>query len=126
MALQENGKAGARGLSLEQILADLKREYLAGIPSRVATIREHLSLGDAAVLEEDFHKIKGTGMTYGVPELSKIGELGETICRDRQQQITLAVPVLLDLISSIHESRSRQQTFDLTADPRFSDLDDLK
>lgn len=113
-------------MSLDQILADLRKEYLSELPNRIETIRRHLEQGDAAILREDFHKLKGTGKTYGIPELSVVAELGEIICRDRQPRIAKAVPLALDLMVAIHSRRVQQQTFDLNADPRFSELHSLK
>src|SRR5438270_2952319 len=113
-------------MSLDKILADLKKEYLDGLPTRLAGIRQHLRDGALDVLEDEFHKLKGTGRTYGIPEISDVGEITEHICGDARQHVRTAVPLALDLLSDIHEARIRQETFDVKADPRFSELHKLK
>src|SRR4051812_22546168 len=119
MALRENRKAGARRLKLETMLAELKREYVASMPSRIQVIRENFSKGDTPMMKDDFHRLKGSGKTYGVPEISLVAEVGETICRDKAKDVAAAVPVLLDLLTEIHAKQSRQESFDVGRDPRF-------
>src|ERR1700744_3615957 len=109
-------------MSLEQILADLKKEYLDSLPSRLKGIRKHLHDGAIDVLEDEFHKLKGTGRTYGIPEITDVGEITEHICGDARQHVPTAVPIALDLLTDIHEARLRKETFDVQADPRFSEL----
>jgi hypothetical protein len=112
-------------MSLDKILADLKMEYLSSLPTRLDGIRKHLHDGAFDVLEDEFHKLKGTGRTYGIPEITDVGEITEIICGDARQHVTTAVPLALDLLSDIHEARLRQETFDVKADPRFSKLRNL-
>lgn len=109
-------------MSMEQLLADLRKEYLDGLPARLAGIRQHLTEGSIETLEDDFHKLKGTGRTYGIPEISDVGELAESICGIARHHVTAAVPIAIELLSDIHKARSREETFDVQADPRFSKL----
>ncbi len=109
-------------MTLDELLADLKKEYLASLPLRIDNIRKHSDERDAETLKDDFHKLKGTGKTYGFPELSKLGEIGESICRNREQNVAKAVPILLDLLSEIHRKAIDEESIDLKADPRFSEL----
>lgn len=112
-------------MSLDQLLADLKKEYLESLPARLAGIRQHLLDGAIETLEDDFHKLKGTGRTYGIPEISDVGALAETICGDARHLVTAAVPLAIELLTDIHKAHVRQETFDVQADPRFSKLRQL-
>jgi HPt (histidine-containing phosphotransfer) domain-containing protein len=112
-------------VKLENILEELKRDYVASLPSRVETMSGLLKAGNAALLKDDFHKLKGSGKTYGVPEVSSVAELGESICRDKQSEMGFAIPVLLQLLTEIHQKQSRQESFDVGRDPRFSQLKQL-
>lgn len=109
-------------MSMDQLLADLRKEYLDSLPTRLAGIRQHLNDGAIETLEDDFHKLKGTGRTYGIPEISDVGELAESICGIARHHVTAAVPLAIELLTDIHKARSRQETFDVQADPRFSTL----
>lgn len=112
-------------MSLEALLADLKKEYLAGLPARMSEIDGYWKSGRPEKLQDEFHKLKGTGKTYGVADLSLIGEIGERICRDRPNQVPHAMPLLLALITAVHHAATHHETFDLPKDPRFSDLQKL-
>lgn len=109
-------------MNLDQILAQLRKEYLDSLPTRLAGIRQHFHDGAFDVLEDEFHKLKGTGRTYGIPEITDVGEITEHICGDARQHVGTAIPIALELLSEIHEARIRQETFDVKADPRFSEL----
>lgn len=112
-------------MSLEALLADLKKEYLAALPTRIIDLREQLNRADFDTLQDSFHRLKGSGKTYGVPDLSKLGELGEKICRDRRENIAAAIPLLLDLITHVGNAATAQDSFDVSQDPRFSNLQKL-
>ncbi len=111
-------------MSLEALLAELRKEYLSQLPVRIQTIQAHNSRPKE--LEDDFHKLKGTGKTYGIPEISILAEVGEIICRDQKHNIAEALPLLIALLADIHTQRLRQEPFDVTSDPRFSKLQTLK
>lgn len=112
-------------MNLEAVLAELKKEYVASLPLRMDDIRYHWKGSDFDTLKDDFHRLKGTGKTYGLPELSHIGEIGELICRDKFENIPTAMPLLIELIAAVHQSAVIQQSFDVTLDPRFSQLKKL-
>lgn len=112
-------------MKLEDMLLQLKQEYVASLPQRVETLRAQFASGNVVVLKDEFHRLKGSGKTYGLPEVSSVGEVGEKICRDKQTQVSYAVPVLIDLLSEIHQKQSRQESFDVGRDPRFSQLKQL-
>jgi HPt (histidine-containing phosphotransfer) domain-containing protein len=62
----------------------LKLEYLAESPQRIAELRAHLAAaesGAAGALDElrrAFHKLAGSGGSYGLPEVSDAARSGET------------------------------------------------
>lgn len=109
-------------MNLDEILAGLKKEYLDGLPARLSDIRQHLRSGKLDVIKDEFHKLKGTGKTYGIPEITEVGALAETICGGIRGHVAKAVPLALDLLNAIHRAQSKQETFDVHSDPRFSEL----
>ncbi|MDE2021058.1 MAG: Hpt domain-containing protein [Patescibacteria group bacterium] len=112
-------------MSLDALLADLKKEYVAGLPARLGEMRTHFAAQDFDQLQDAFHRLKGTGRTYGLPDISTVAECGEVICRDHRENISKAIPLLLDLLAAIHQSATIHVSFDLSRDPRFSDLQKL-
>ena len=64
---------------LEQVLAQLRREYVAESPARIEELRKDVAafragepdaIKSLAIL---FHRLAGSGGSYGFPEISEIG-----------------------------------------------------
>lgn len=110
-------------MSLDSVLADLKANYIKSIPQKLQTIKEHIENKDFKNLREDFHKMKGTGKTYGIPEISDLGALFEEIlifCEFNPQP-----GWALDahnLLKDIYEHRSEDKAYTIQSDSRFQSL----
>lgn len=109
-------------MTFDALMEDLKREYVSELPLKIQHIRTNLDAKEHAVVREDFHKLKGTGKTYGVPEISQLAEVVELICINRPESISKAVPEALTLLMDIHARRTAAEAFDITGDQRFSKL----
>jgi diguanylate cyclase (GGDEF)-like protein len=97
---REDASPGAEGAAAppasqvwEEMLRDLRREYLSGAGERLATLRDAL-----AELEQDpadepalqralrcFHAFAGSGTTYGFPAVTARGSEGERRCLQLQR-----------------------------------------
>lgn len=72
--------------SLEQILNDLRKNYIAAWPDKRKRMFSHLGNArngqkaqDAVTgLRMEFHRIAGTGATYGFPEVTRLGRQAES------------------------------------------------
>jgi HPt (histidine-containing phosphotransfer) domain-containing protein len=68
---------------LEQVLSQLRREYLAESPARLAELRRLIAAfraGDPDASQSLiilFHRLAGSGGSYGFPEISEIGRTME-------------------------------------------------
>jgi hypothetical protein len=105
---------------LAQILEKLKSDYLANLPPRIAQMEELWLKSEHKLLKTEFHKLKGTGKTYGLPEISELGLIAEDLCQTEAR--TQAVPVILDLLHKIHSHRINGKVFDLGATAEFQKL----
>ncbi len=112
-------------MSFTDLLNQLREEYVNELPQKIAHIANSYARKDWAVLKEDFHKLKGTGRTYGIPEISDLAEILERLCMDRPEALERAVPQALELLNSIHQRRVGAQAFDINQDQRFSSLKQL-
>ena len=77
-------------MSFEDLLKNLQVDYVAAIPNKIAQIRAQVRNADVPALRESFHKFKGTGRTYGLPEVSELAEVVERICIDTPDRAVLA------------------------------------
>ena len=113
-------------MSLDNVLADLQVKYIQNIPQKLQVIKEHIEGKDFKGLREDFHKIKGTGKTYGVPEISDLGSLFEEIlilCEfDPHPEWALDAH---NLLKDIYAHRSESKVYTIQSDSRFQSLQNI-
>lgn len=109
-------------MSFEKMMEELRREYVGSIPQKIKDIEAHLAAGDTATLRDDFHKLKGTGKTYGIPEISELGEAVEKICLRKPEAIPTVIPNALSLLHAIHTSRLAGQPFALAGNSIFTPI----
>jgi HPt (histidine-containing phosphotransfer) domain-containing protein len=125
MALRFAKKGGSVGMNFEEMIKSLQREYLSGLPEKIALIENLISRQENAAIRDSFHKLKGTGRTYGLPEVSTLGELVEEVCIRRPVNTVNAANLGVAILREIHASRGRQVAFDLQHDPRLQSLQKL-
>ncbi len=109
-------------MNFDELLRQLQAEYLASIPEKVAQIKQLISQGDAGNLREAFHKLKGTGKTYGMPEVSELCAVVEMICIKTPQHAIQASQTGVEMLHEIHLARTQKNTFALSEDARLHAL----
>jgi chemotaxis protein histidine kinase CheA len=107
---------------LKEILAGLKRDYLKSLPDKIAAIEKLWKSDDVDLMETEFHKLKGTGKTYGLPEISELGLIAENLCSAEAEARNQAVRITLSLLGQIHKTRLRGKEFDLRTSKEFAAL----
>lgn len=104
------------------MLKSLQADYLASIPAKIKEIEQFIAAANGDALREAFHKLKGTGKTYGLPEISELGAAVERICIDRPASAVPASTLAVGLMNAIHQARMKQTSVDLNADARMQQL----
>lgn len=110
-------------MSLEEVLAKLKTNYVKSMPDKLQVMKKHIESKDFTTLREEFHKIKGTGRTYGLPEVSDLGAVFEEILivSEFKPHLNWALDAH-DLFRDIYASREKNREFNIQQDPRFKNL----
>lgn len=77
----------------------LRDGFVAGLPERLATMRAALGGDDRAALQYEAHRLAGTGVSYGLPQLTAWG-------RDVEKKLKSGAPLAavaadLDALSSL-------------------------
>lgn len=111
---------------LKEILEGLKREYLKNLPEKLETIERLWKASELDLLETEFHKLKGTGKTYGLPEISDLGLVAEELCDAEPAVRDRAIRLTLDLLKRIHQTRLAGDEFDLSSSKEFAELTSLR
>ncbi len=75
---------------------ELQREYVAGFDQKLKELLDALKLGDRAALENLFHKLAGSGLTYEMEKISVISRKAEELLK-----ISLDTPAILQLIKEL-------------------------
>lgn len=110
-------------MSLEDVLAQLQKTYIKNMPLKLQTMKTFIDTKDFKSLREEFHKIKGTGRTYGLPEVTDLGAVFEEIliACDFSPQINWALDAH-DIFRDIHSARIKDKAFKIEQDPRYKNL----
>ena len=89
-------------MTFDDMMAELQVEYVASIPEKIATIKAHFEAGELALVQDDFHKLKGTGKTYGLPEVTDLALEMEKICKTAPDQVAEHLPKALAELEEIY------------------------
>ena len=92
-------------MTFDDMMAELQTEYVASIPEKIATIKGHFEAGDIALVQDDFHKLKGTGKTYGLPEVTDLAKEMEQICKTTPDAVGEHLPKALAGLEQIYEQK---------------------
>ncbi len=106
-------------VQFEEMMQELRNEYLEGLPCKIDEIKKVFHEKNMSTLKEDFHKLKGTGKTYGFPEISELGELVERLLTLKPQIFSQIIPPAISLLQDIYQIRRDSRCLDLQNDPRF-------
>lgn len=127
---------------MKDLLESLKAKYIEELPDKINEMKLFFEKKDWSELQNAFHKLKGSGKTYGLPEVSDISERCETYlikkCSlspnrienppiDSLQDLTSAFsPELFSqifkLYDEIYHSRTQGKSLDLSQHPIFEIL----
>lgn len=110
-------------MNLDDILAKLQKTYIHGMPEKLQVMKNHINAKDFKSLREEFHKIKGTGKTYGLPEVTDLGAVFEEILMvsNFNPHLNWALDAH-DLFRDIHQARLKNKAFNISEDPRYKNL----
>lgn len=106
----------------ETMMRELRDEYIKSIPQKIADIEAHLAASKWPDLRNDFHKLKGTGRTYGIPEISTLCEPVEKICLHKPEIANRVVQNALVLLIAIYAERLEQKEFLLEKQAAFIEI----
>lgn len=103
--------------TLTQVMAELKAEYLEKFPQKIELLKIlTIDNPDWQRLEDEYHKIKGTGLTYGFPEISVVCEKLETMAQHKETRDLETFKKAIPLLEKMHQSYLENQGFDLQKD----------
>lgn len=108
--------------SLAEVLAGLQKSYLASMPEKISNLQALHLANDLVKLETEYHKLKGTGRTYGLPEVTQLGAVLERVCQIAPDLLSKSVPLSLTLLAQIRDTRIQGQPYVLEGVSEFEEL----
>ncbi len=94
-------------------MKQLKKDYIESLQVKRSKISDLYQQQKLVELETEFHKMKGSGKTYGLAEVSIFGEILEAICIACPEQLPKAMPVAIVLIDETYRLQNLEQSFDI-------------
>jgi len=89
--------------TFEERLRALREGFIAGLPERLETMRAAQRGDDRGTLQHEAHRLAGTGVSYGLPQLTVWGREVEKKCRAGAplSAFTVDLDVLAEMIAEI-------------------------
>lgn len=113
-------------MSMDDLLRELQLEYIQGIPEKIEELKAFSAQNDFENLLNAFHKLKGSGKTYGLPEVSVLGEFFEGWLREKKEKAIPFAKKASEILERIHTSRKQSTPYSLEQDSDFQKLKSLK
>jgi len=90
-----------RDESWDEMMSDLRQEYLKQLTERIKMLETLTQDVRWDRLYDEYHKLKGTGRTYGYDEITVVCQKLEDFCKARKVKAqTTASPAELDTLKS--------------------------
>ncbi|MGE3760105.1 MAG: Hpt domain-containing protein [Pseudobdellovibrionaceae bacterium] len=109
-------------MSLDDLLQKMKEEYLEVLPIRIELLKKLTKEKNWEQLEVEFHKLKGTGKTYGFPSVSILCAVFEIVASKQnpanEGDITQAILGLEKILAS----ELAGKTFEIESDLELQKL----
>lgn len=114
-------------MSVPDFFLKLKKEYVQKLKQYIDEIRENLSSNQFSSITDRFHKLKGSGKTYGMVEVSEIGAVMEEICRkipskEKQKSSVLLSLELLEKLQKYQANLMQRQNLENPPSSKFPPL----
>jgi len=106
-------------MDMQQLLAKLKKDYLNEFPQKIKVAREQYSNSNWPELQDTFHKLKGSGKTYGIPEISEVCQLLESLTEKTPNKLSEVFQDALSLLLEIGQKHLNNEELSLNDDERF-------
>lgn len=105
-----------------ELFLELKKEYLQSFDEKISSLMMFWHRRDLKNLQNEFHKIKGTGKTYGVHEATQVAEILEDLCATNSPFLGASIMIALETLRHIRHQHFEGRTLQLEKDELFKKL----
>jgi HPt (histidine-containing phosphotransfer) domain-containing protein len=112
-------------MSMEEVLQKLKETYINEFPEKISMIKKLLASKNSDELSNFFHQLKGSGRTYGLPEVSIYSKILEFNCRSNIDKVYNLASKIEDDFTKIYEYRLKNLQYPIEDSEVFITLNDI-
>lgn len=109
----------------DDLIKELRTEYLQSFEEKFSLLRKLLADKDWYSIELEYHKLKGTGTTYGAPEVTKVCQILEHHCKDQSEISSETLEISVELLTKIRGKYLNDEEFDLESSDLFQKIQSL-
>jgi HPt (histidine-containing phosphotransfer) domain-containing protein len=100
----------------------LKQKYLQNIPDKIAAVRKIIATNEILHLEQEFHKINGSGKTYGYEAVSLVAFPIERHCKNKNPNVFALAELACQLLQKVYDNFNAKQPYEVQNDPLFKEI----
>lgn len=100
-----------------ELLRELQGEYIKTFDEKIHDLSHSLECADFDSLESQFHKLAGSGTTYGMPEISKLSRGMENYLKESPKKEFEVVSQAIEILKGIFADRKAGKIYDLDSQP---------
>ncbi len=100
------------------MMRDLRQGYLTALAGRIALLQRLSEKLNWDAIREEYHKIKGTGTTYGFPDLTRLCETMEELCRDKDRRRPEHLHAALELLNYLLQTYTNETSAEMMKQPQ--------
>jgi HPt (histidine-containing phosphotransfer) domain-containing protein len=108
--------------SLDEMLASLRKDYIANIGLKVEKIEMFLAARDFECIKREFHNMKGSGASHGVPEMSLLGSIVEDLCLRNPLAFAHYTPMAIQVLRNLQKALQSGKTIEIEKLPEYIQL----
>lgn len=106
----------------DKLIEELQHHYLERLTDRYQRIKESFANGDTKQILLEFKQLKGSGASYGIPEISELSAIITKICVVRPQTLRWVIPLALDLLNQIYAKRSQKEACFIQTEEKYHEI----
>lgn len=105
-----------------ELLAELQKEYIKTFPEKAAILTSSIEKQDFDSVQNQLHKMAGSGATYGMPEITKVCRTLENYLQDSPDKSFRHLASGVELVKRILAARTSGTVINLDDEKVMRDL----
>ncbi len=97
----------------------LKDKYLNSLSEKIEIIKSHIALKNLSGLQQEFHKLKGSGKTYGFNNITLISTRIDLLLKNKSPEALDYASKSCTLFEKIINSHFNNESYDVHTDPLY-------